>query len=77
MTSNANRLLEEALQLEPKDRAKVVAELLASLDDEDTGVEAAWAAEIKRRAADAETDPNDEEDWRTALNEIRQEVLSR
>ena len=34
-------------------------------------------AGIQRRAADAETDPEDEEDWRTALNDIRREVLSR
>jgi hypothetical protein len=38
-------------------------------DDED--VKAAWAAEIARRAADADADPDDEEDWRTALEEIR------
>jgi len=39
--------------------------------------EAAWAAEIARRAADAEANPDDEEDWRTALEDIRREVLSR
>jgi hypothetical protein len=77
MTSNANRLLQEALQLEPKDRAKVAAQLLASLDEDDNEVQGQWAAEIKQRIADAEADPDDEEDWRTALNEIRQEVLSR
>lgn len=77
MTSNASRLLEQALQLSPEDRAKVASELLASLEAEESEVQAAWAAEIARRAADAETDPDDEEDWRTALNDIRRDVLSR
>ena len=77
MTKQADRLLEEALQLTPDERAKIAAELLSSLDDHDQDVKAAWAAEIARRAADAETDPDDEEDWRTALDDIRREVLSR
>jgi IS30 family transposase len=68
---------EEALQLAPNDRAKIAAELLSSLDVEEEDVRNAWAAEIARRAADAETEPEDEEDWRAALNDIRQEVLSR
>ena len=55
MTKAASQLLEEALQLEPNDRARL-------------------AAELSRRAAD---DPDDEEDWRTALDEVRREVLSR
>ena len=77
VSRNANSLLEEALQLSAAERAKVAAELLASLDNEEEGVQAAWAAEITRRAADADTNPNDEEDWRTALSEIRRELLSR
>jgi putative addiction module component (TIGR02574 family) len=77
VTRNAHRLLEEALQLDPNDRAKIAAELLSSLDEQDDDVKAAWAAEIVRRAADAEADPDDEDDWRTALDEIRREVLSR
>lgn len=77
MTKTADRLLEEALQLTPADRAKLAAELLSSLEDRDEDVKAAWAAEIARRAADAETDPDDEEDWRAALDDIRREVLSR
>ena len=77
MTRNADRLLEEALQLAPTDRAKIAAELLSSLEDRDDDVKAAWAAEIARRVADAEADPDDEEDWRAALDDIRREVLSR
>ena len=77
MTKNADRLLEEALQLTPSERAKIAAELLSSLDEQDADVKAAWAAEIARRAVDAEADPDDEEDWRTALDDVRREVLSR
>lgn len=53
MTSRAQELLREALTLRPEDRADVAAELLASLDDanaDTADVEAAWAAEIERRA---------------------------
>ena len=77
MTRNANRLLEEALRLAPNERAKIAAELLSSLDEQDDHVKAVWAVEIVRRAADAEVDPDDEEDWRTALDDVRREVLSR
>lgn len=77
MTRDASRLLEEALQLAPNERAKIAAELLSSLDEQDDDVKAAWAAEIARRASDADADPDDEEDWRTALDDVRREVLSR
>ena len=77
MTKTAHRLLEEALQLAPNDRARIAAELLSSLDEQDQDVKSAWAAEIARRAADAEADPDDEENWRVALDDIRREVLSR
>ena len=54
MTSRAQELLREALALPIAERADVVAELLASLDDAEAEhpaeVEAAWAAEIERRA---------------------------
>jgi putative addiction module component (TIGR02574 family) len=53
MTSRAQELLREALTLPSDERASVAAELLASLDEQDTDVatvEAEWAAEIERRA---------------------------
>ena len=77
MTSHADRLLEEALQLAPSERARLAAQLLSSLEEQDEDVKAAWAAEITRRAADADAYPADEEDWRTALDDIRREVLTR
>ena len=77
MSGDAQRVLEEALRLRANDRAHLAAELLASLDEHEEGVAEAWAAEIGRRAARAVAEPDDEDDWRTALNEIREEVLSR
>jgi len=54
MSSRAQEVLREALALPVADRADVAAELLASLDDaraeNPAEVEAAWAAEIERRA---------------------------
>ena len=53
MTSRAQELLREALTLPSEERADVAAELLASLDDAETDgadIEAAWAAEIEKRA---------------------------
>ena len=54
MPSRAREVLREALSLPLDERADVAAELLASLDEAETehpaDVEAAWAAEIERRA---------------------------
>jgi putative addiction module component (TIGR02574 family) len=77
VTTNAQKLFEQALTLAPADRAELAAQLLASLDDTEADVESAWAAEIERRAADARQNPDDDEDWRTALDEIQREVLQR
>jgi len=77
MTANAQKVLDDALTLSATERAELAAELLASLDEAEPDVEAAWAAEIERRATDARQNPTDDEDWRTALAEIQREVLSR
>lgn len=54
MSPRAQELLREALALPVDERADVAAQLLASLDDAaldaPAEVEAAWAAEIERRA---------------------------
>ncbi len=77
VTISAQKLLDDALTLPANDRAELAAELLASLDSVEADVEAAWAAEIARRAADARENPEDEDDWRSALAEVQREVLSR
>ena len=53
MTPRADDILREALALSDGDRADLATALLASLDDgtdDPAEVEAAWAAEIARRA---------------------------
>jgi hypothetical protein len=77
MTKDANQILEDALQLRPEDRAQVAEELLASLDAVEDGVEAAWAKEIARRAAEARATEAGEQDWRSALAEVQRDVLKR
>jgi putative addiction module component (TIGR02574 family) len=47
--NDAARLLEEALQLAPRERAEVVEALTASLDGSDLGQ--AWEGEIRQRLA--------------------------
>ena len=54
MTTTAEGVLKEALQLSEAERARVAAELLASLDpDVETRDEDAWIAEVERRAQEA------------------------
>lgn len=78
MTTNAQKVFQQALTLGASDRAELAAQLLASLDgDAEVNVESAWAAEIERRAAEARQNPDDDEDWRTVLDEIQREVLAR
>jgi len=80
MTSRAQDVLREALALPLEERADVAAELLASLDDaaaeRPADVEAAWAAEIERRARRAMTDEAGGVPWddvrRRAEAELRQ-----
>jgi putative addiction module component (TIGR02574 family) len=77
MTANAQKVLQEALTLSPSERAKIAADLLASLDEFEEDVQAAWVTEIQRRVAEARENPDDHQDWREAFDEIRREVLSR
>lgn len=80
MSSRAQDLLREALTLPLDERANVAAELLASLDDAEAerpaDVEAAWAAEIERRARRALADESGGIRWedvrRRAEAELRQ-----
>jgi hypothetical protein len=51
MTTTAEDVLKEALQLSEGERARAAAELLASLEpDVETRDGAAWVAEVERRA---------------------------
>jgi putative addiction module component (TIGR02574 family) len=75
MSERAKQILEQALALPETERARVVAELLASLDREsDEDAEAEWATEITRRARRAHADPDGGIDWDTARQEIRDSI---
>ena len=51
MSTNADEVLKEALQLSESGRARMATELLASLDpDVETHDSEAWIAEVERRA---------------------------
>lgn len=81
MPSRAQEVLREALALPLDERADVAAELLASLEDaaaeRPAEVEAAWAAEIERRARRALADESGGAAWddvrRRAEAELRQQ----
>lgn len=71
MTTRARKLLQDAMELPVSERAELAADLLASLDGEpDSAVEAAWAAEIERRARDALAAPDDDIAWETVRAEL-------
>jgi hypothetical protein len=53
VTNATHRLLEEALTLGPKERAELVAELVASLDESGNDEQTTRAAEIARRSVTA------------------------
>jgi hypothetical protein len=77
VTDAANRILHDALKLDDHERARVAAQLLASLESSDAEVHEAWAAEVARRADDARRSDEGELDWREALEQIERSVLSR
>jgi putative addiction module component (TIGR02574 family) len=53
MTEEEKRLLRDAMKLPPEARAALAGSLLESLDESiDENAEAAWAAEIAKRAAE-------------------------
>ena len=53
MPSNAQRLLDEALQLPEHDRAELALRLLDSVGDEPTvNIDRAWVEEARRRIAE-------------------------
>ncbi len=74
----AEALLADALRLDPKSRAELAGELLASLDGPaDPDAEAAWAAEIERRVAAIEAGTAKLEPWDRVKHRIEKEILGR
>jgi putative addiction module component (TIGR02574 family) len=71
VTKATSKLLEDALKLDARERAKLASELLASLDgDADEDADAAWAAEIEERAARARSG----QDLGTPWPEVRERL---
>ena len=78
MSKTAQKVLDEALRLQLAERAELAAELLASLDGEpDEDVEAAWAAEIERRAARARSGGDAGRPWVEARDAARDALNKR
>jgi len=78
VTKAAEKLLEDALKLGLPERAELAAELIASLDgaaDEDA--EAAWAAEIERRAARARSGDDPGKPWSEVRERMRRGLSGR
>ena len=74
MSRTTEELLDSAMTLSAKERADLAAELLASLDGEpDAEVEAAWVAEIERRAERVRSGDASGSSW----EEVHQRLRSR
>ena len=57
MSERARKVLQDAMELPLSERSELAADLLASLDGEpEADVEAAWAAEVERRARESGDD---------------------
>ena len=71
MSSDAAKLLEEALKLPVEARAALAGTLLESLDDTvDEGVEEAWALEIGRRLGEIKSGDVQSVSWAEARRRI-------
>lgn len=56
MTRSARELFEEAMRLDPAERATLLRLLIDTLDSEsEEGAEDAWRAEVKRRIGDLDS----------------------
>jgi putative addiction module component (TIGR02574 family) len=68
MSERARKLLNEAMELPLSERAALAVDLIASLDGEpDKDVEAAWAAEVSRRARES---GDEDVPWETVSAEM-------
>ena len=78
MRKPLDELLAQALRLNPKDRAELASELLASLDGpEDLDAQAAWEAEIQRRVAALEAGTLRLEPWEAVKTRIEKTLRRR
>jgi putative addiction module component (TIGR02574 family) len=79
MANAIDRVLEEALKLAPEERARIVSELLASLEPDTPGdqrTEADWIQELERRARAAMAG-SPGVSWTTARDQIQTRLSGR
>ena len=78
MTKAAEAVLADALRLDVKARAALIAELLGSLDGPaDPDAADAWAVEIGRRVQAIEAGTDELESWDDVKRRIEREILGR
>ena len=78
MTKATESVLADALRLDVKARAEIVAELLASLDGPaDPDAEVAWEQEIRRRVDALEAGTEKLESWESVKRRIATDILGR
>ena len=70
---STDELLVEALRLPRPERARVAEEMLASLEETDEQVAAAWAEELERRSGDVAEGRVQLLEWETVRAQIRDE----
>ena len=71
MTSSARKLLQDVLALPENERLELASEIIASVDGQDDGDwEAAWLAELDRRADAARARGESSSDWTDARARI-------
>lgn len=74
MTKSARELFDEAMRLNPQERATLMRLLIDSLDAEsEEGAEEAWRAEIERRIAELDSGAVEAVPW----NELRARLYQR
>lgn len=78
MSTKIDEVLRPALKLRRSQRAKVVAELIASLDGPpEKAIKDAWASELDRRIRDVREDRVKLEDWDSVRVEMARALRTR
>ena len=75
--STTEELLSEVLRLPRAERARVVEELLSSLEEPADDVATAWAAELERRSREVAEGRVQTVAWETVRTEILREIEQR
>jgi putative addiction module component (TIGR02574 family) len=74
MSPNTKKLLEEALRLEPAERASLAGQLIDSIDEvAEADVEQGWRGEIERRCQEIDSGDVDLVPW----EEVRKRLFGR